>query len=312
MTATQSQPIATDTTFIDSAGHAHAILPGHSQSLFEGDRSHLAKGSGYSARPGAYMAGVRKRVELGRGLLRTLTNTHRGPILVVGAGDGAECVWLQALEQTEVIGLDLRTLDRISTDLWDQCRAVLHEGGQAPDFPPDPGKVSLVSADIAEADLGDNRFGAIYSWQTFEHILDPAEAFQRIAAMLAPGGLAFIEYNPFYSLDGGHWAATIDIPWAHVRLAHTDLDRAIHTLHPGRPEWAAPFVRDGINRMTHADLLAFASQAGLQLEAFLPRVRTEDVMLLDADILQAIRRDDDRPTLTDLTSRMVRGVFRKP
>ena len=55
-----------------------------------------------------------------------------------------------------------------------------------------------------------------------------------------------------------------------------------------------------------------SADAGLAVEALLPRVRTEDVKLLDADTLNAIRRLDDRPTIADLTSRMVRAVLRKP
>ena len=287
-------------------------MPGHYAALFEGNKSQLATDSGYHARAGAYMRGVRNRVELGRDLLTTLGAETDGPTLVVGAGDGAECIWLHALSHTEVIGLDLKVPDALDPDLWSQCRSVLADEPEPATDKLDTRAVSLVAADIAEADLGDGRFLTVYSWQTFEHILDPAAALQRIAAMLAPGGLAYIEYNPFFSLDGGHWVGTIDIPWAHVRLSSDDLDRAIHSLHPGRPKWSAPFVRDHINRMTHADLHRFASDAGLAVEAFLPRVRTEDVKLLDADTLNAIRRLDDRPTIADLTSRMVRAVLRKP
>jgi SAM-dependent methyltransferase len=303
-------PIQTAEVFIDSLGHPHRILPGHYRSLFEHEKPRLATDSGYHNQPASYMAGVRKRVDLGRGLLRTLSGKPTGPILVVGAGDGAECVWLHALDQTEVIGLDLRPVDSIDNTLWDQCRSLLNAEDRS-DTHPHPDRVSLLSDDITKADLGDNHFGAIYSWQTFEHILDPACALDRMAALLAPGGLAYIEYNPFYSIDGAHWCGTVDLPWAHARLSSEDLDRAIQTLHPGRPDWSASFVQNRINRMTHADLLKHAAMAGLELEAFLPRVRTEDVMLLDHDTLQAIRRMDNRPTMADLTSRMVRVVFRK-
>lgn len=304
-------PSETAEAFVDSSGHPHRIVSGHDRSLFERDKPRLATGSGYHNQPATYMAGVRKRVDLGRGLLHTLSGKPSGPILVVGAGDGAECVWLHAFDQTEVIGLDLRPADAIDDSLWDQCRTLLESEGQPDTAALQPDRVSLLRADISTADLGDNRFSAIYSWQTFEHILDPAGALDRMAALLTPGGLAYIEYNPFYSIDGAHWCATIDIPWAHARLNHDDLERAIRTLHPDRPDWSASFVRDQINRMTHADLLKHAAMAGLELEAFLPRVRTEDVMLLDQDTLEAIRRVDDRPTVADLTSRMVRVVFRK-
>lgn len=310
MSATNSAAPHATHSFTDSGGHEHGIVPGHYRSLFERDKPLLAGGSGYRSQPESYMAGVRNRVQLGMGLVHAISGKRGGPILVVGAGDGAECLWLHALEQAEVIGLDLRPVDSIDDTLWDQCRTVL-QSEDPHQTPLRLEQVSLINADITRADLGENRFATIYSWQTFEHILDPAAALVRIARLLTPGGLAYIEYNPFYSIDGAHWCGTIDIPWAHARLSSEDLERAIQTLHPGRPEWSASFVRDQINRMTHADLLAHAQQAGLQVEAFLPRVRTEDVMLLNHDTLHAIRRMDDRPTIADLTARMVRVVFRK-
>jgi SAM-dependent methyltransferase len=300
--------------FVDSHGNAHAILPGLSDSLFMRDKPRHAMHTGYSEDRAGYMRGVRSRVQLGSGLVRTLRDraapeSPSPDILVVGAGDGAECVWLQTMESATVSGVDLRTDGVIS-------QALLSGATSAdPAAAPDPDRIRLMAADITHpnpAGLIDQQFDAVYSWQTFEHIMDPAAAMQTISTLLRPGGLAFIEYNPFYSIDGAHWCATIDIPWAHARFDHTDLERAINTLHPGRPDWSAPFVRDRINRMTHADLLKHAAMAGLELKAFLPRVRTEDVMLLDPDTLEAIRRMDDRPTIADLTSRMVRVVFRKP
>lgn len=118
--------------------------------------------------------------------------------------------------------------------------------------------------------------------------MDPGAAMRSIHRLLRPGALAFIEYNPFYSIDGAHWSGTIDIPWAHARLDDADFERALHELHPGRPEWTCRFLRTQVNRMTQADLLALAEDAGLAVEAFLPRVRTEDVMLLDSEILGAV------------------------
>src|SRR5690606_13729445 len=100
-------------------------------------------------------------------------------------------------------------------------------------------------------------FDRVCSWQTFEHIMDPGAAFSTIARVLRPGGAAFIEYNPFFSIDGAHWSGTIDIPWAHARLDHEDYQRAQTQLHPDRPAYACSFVRDGIHRMTQSQAQAY-------------------------------------------------------
>jgi hypothetical protein len=132
------------------------------------------------------------------------------------------------------------------------------------------------------------------------------------ARLLRPGGLAYHEDNPFFALDGGHSAGTLDMPWGHVRLEPEDLERFLRTRRPDEAEDALDFLRHAINRATQADVRRAAAAAGLEVAAWLPRTRTEDLMLLEPGILAQCRRAHPAVEVVDLVSRIVRCVLRRP
>lgn len=264
--------------------------------------------SGYpsAAAPDAeYAEGVRNRVELGRRLIRTLApDAPSADTLVVGSGDGSECLWLASLERGRVVGVDLDERDHVDPTLVGSSIAAGVEADAE-------SRVELRQGDICASTLADESFDRVMSWQSFEHILDPARALREIARVLRPDGVVYLEYNPFFSIDGAHWAGTIDIPWAHARLNHDEFQDAIDSLHPGRPAYAATLVRDGINRMSQSQLLGSIEDAGLEVRSFLPRVRTEDALILDERILSQVRSRYPQAEPIDLLCRIVRVVARR-
>ena len=299
--------------FTDMAGGSWSSRPGFASTLFEGNQVVTAIDSGYpslrtrlSDEEGAndrealvFMEGVRRRVDLGMRLLDTLApNTGRDDAaLVVGASRGEECLWIAHHGASRVVGTNLTdeplTDDRI---LQGYARAV---NGRA-------------SIDLASSSLPSGSFGRMYSWQTLEHVMSPREALGEIFRLLRPGGAAFIEYNPFFSIDGAHWPATIDLPWAHVLLSQEEFRRAVFTLHTDRPPDAAEFVERAINRMTQAEVVRFAEAAGLRVAAALPRLRTEDLMRVDERLLRVAQSRFPSCTIADLATRIMRLVLCKP
>ncbi|MFG0246568.1 MAG: methyltransferase domain-containing protein [Phycisphaerales bacterium JB052] len=285
-------------------------VPGFAKTIFVDRHATASNVSGYPTTDQnklRYIEGVGNRVTLARQLLCTLTPEARcDDTLVVGAGDGCECLWLSRLDGGRVTGLDRKgdggAIEQRLLDDFGQLQSMPEAGPEA---------IELISDDICACSLADASFDRVLSWQTFEHIMDPAAALREIHRVLRPGGVAFIEYNPFFSIDGAHWVGTIDIPWAHARLADDEFEDAVTTLHPGRPAYAGRLVRKGINRMSHAQCRDFAHEAGFEVVEFLPRVRTEDALVLDDRILSQVLARYPQARPIDLLCRIVRVVLRK-
>jgi SAM-dependent methyltransferase len=52
--------------------------------------------------------------------------------------------------------------------------------------------LDVITGDLFEADLGERRFQAVVMGDVIEHLPRPAEALDRMATMLAPGGVAYL------------------------------------------------------------------------------------------------------------------------
>lgn len=298
--------------FRTSDGRLLGVVPGFASGIFQRDRAVVTSGTGYggvSGQVSGEMEGVRRRVKLGLHVLATLAGD--GPAsdaLVFGASDGRECVWVAQDGGMRVVGTDIEAPVAPGDEVWSGLAARV----PGADLSSIRQRVDLRRDDISRSALNSDSFDRVLSWQTFEHVLDPAGALREIHRVLRPGGVAYIEYNPFFSIDGAHWAATIDIPWAHARLDLADLRVAVRLLHPEPQAWAADFVHNGINRLCLSDLKRFAAEAGLETMALLPRLRTEDLLILDRSIASEIRERFPAAELMDLGSRIVRVVLRRP
>ena len=125
-----------------------------------------------------------------RGLLarRLARIVPRGPVLDVGAGEGALLDALHARGR-EAIGLERRS----------------------------------TRADVRALDLDDldERFGAVVFWHSLEHLPEPSRALRRAAELLLPGGVIVIAVPNAGSLQakvfGDDWLA-LDLPRHLVHL----------------------------------------------------------------------------------------------
>ncbi|HEV7604427.1 MAG TPA: methyltransferase domain-containing protein [Candidatus Limnocylindrales bacterium] len=243
-----------------------------------------------------------------------------GRILEVGCYDGAAAYQLASRPGTEVVASDLaryylvqRPGSSTDADLGPQ-QALLDDireragvvSGAA------PGTVTFVEDDITSSTLPAGSFDAIVSFEVLEHVADPDAAFAGMARLLRPGGLLYHDYNPFFSINGGHSPCTLDFAWGHARLDAEDFERYLRELRPSEIEQALRFYGQNLNRMTLADLREAVTGAGLELIAVNPWSDRALVPRLESEVLGEVRRSYPTATIEDLLSTFVSIVARRP
>ena len=130
--------------------------------------------------------------------------------------------------------------------------------------------------------------------------------------LLRPGGVAYHDYNPFFSLNGGHSLCTLDFPWGHARLDHADFERYLDERRPDATVQTLRFYDESLNRMTLADLRGAIAGAGLETLAVVPWSDRSLVALLTPDVLPEVRRTYPTATIEDLLATFVSVVVRRP
>jgi len=243
-------------------------------------------------------------------------------VLEIGAYDGVTaCVLAQAgaasvtgidiaayyINQTADETLDQQSIARKNAEL-EQLRAVFRNaaGAGAGD------RVRFLEDDICTSAVDDASLDMIFSWEVMEHVADPATAFAQMYRMLRPGGVVFHEYNPFFSIDGGHSLCTLDFLWGHARLSDADFSRYLEENRPREKQLALSFFRNNLNRMTLADLHVCIRRAGFDELVVIPWSRRNHLDLLDAGILAQCVRLYPSATPVDLVSPAVWVLLRKP
>lgn len=325
-------PFPAGTVFVDHRGTRHVLDPGLRDRLKPAWRT-MFDLVAIAAPPGpaavrARAAAATRAVADTAGLVATIAGRPlAGRILEVGCHDGAAAFALAALPGTSVVASDL-------------ARYYLTQGpaGPAASPPPDPvaelaaqqdrltalrrsaaaetglafETVAFVEDDITASSLEPGTFDAIVSFEVLEHLADPPAAFAAMARLLKPGGIAAHDYNPFFSVNGGHSLATLDVPWGHARFDDADVERYVREIRPGEVDQALAFYRTSLNRMTIADLERAVASAGLELLAVVPWVDRRLVPTLMPEILDDVRRLHPTADATDLLATFVSVLARRP
>ena len=130
--------------------------------------------------------------------------------------------------------------------------------------------------------------------------------------LLRPGGIAYHDYNPFFSLIGGHSLCMLDFAWGHARLEPVDVERYFLELRPGAAEQSLRFYEQNLNRMTLADLRASVAGADLEVLAIVPWSDRTLVAALEPGTLAEVRRTYPSATIEDLLATFVTVVLRRP
>jgi SAM-dependent methyltransferase len=243
-----------------------------------------------------------------------------GRILEVGCHDGAVAHQLSRQPGNAVVASDMARYylvpgsDESSGDDLDAQQVKLAElRARAGSFAgPDVGRVEFVEDDITASDLEPASFDAIVSFEVLEHDGRPRAAFESMARLLKPGGIAYHDYNPFFSSIGGHSLCTVDFPWGHARLDPADFERYLREIRPAETDEALRFYLESLNRMTIADLREAVEASGLELLAVIPWTDRKLVPQLSDAVVAEVRRTYPTATASDLLATFVAVIARMP
>lgn len=175
----------------------------------------------------------------------------------------------------------------------------------------DAAKVNFMEDDIINSSVASESVDAIVSWEVLEHITNPNDAFKQMARILKPGGFAFHEYNPFFSVDGGHSLCTLDFPWGHARLSDDDFEKYYDEFRPEQKDVSLSFFKNNLNRMTLSQLKDALLENGLEPISIIPWYNKEDQAALTITMLNQCKKIHPTVEHVDLVAPIVWVLCKK-
>lgn len=172
--------------------------------------------------------------------------------------------------------------------------------------------VTFVEDNISSSNLASGTFDLICSWEVLEHVQNPEAAFDHMYRLLKPGGIAFHEYNPFFSLTGGHALCTLDFHWGHTRLDEKDFMRYLQEIRPGETGLARHSYEYNLNRMSLSDLDRYGRKSGFKILSRIDWSSKKHLELVDSQLLNQTIRVFPSASILDLITPSVWIVHKKP
>lgn len=124
--------------------------------------------------------------------------------LEIGCGDGMVCSVLSSDHKIKSCGMD------IDDEMFD-ARAKKND-------------VEFITGDAKNINKPDNHYDLIFSYNSFEHIVDPEGVLLEALRLLKPGGFMFLSFNPQYcAAYGFHAYKSVAIPYVHFLFQLKDL-----------------------------------------------------------------------------------------
>ena len=237
---------------------------------------------------------------------------EKAVVLEIGCDIGSFCCALAKHGAKQITGIDTSAYKSSSTNeeqhliqtTLENERKLLLELSKAT-------SVVFKEDDICMSSLPSNTFDVIFSFDVLEHLSDPKSAFFHIQRILNPGGIAIHRYNPFFSINGGHSACTLDFLWGHVRLNSEDFVKYLEQIRPQELEYAKAFYFHGLNRMSLSDMKVFSDEAGLEVLGSLQFGKEQTMRMLNHNIWEECQANYKNICLEDLVSSKVVVIQKK-
>ncbi len=105
-----------------------------------------------------------------------------------------------------------------------RCRA-FEPSASAAEFGRQQLGLDIHQGTLADAPVDDASFDVITMWDVLEHLHDPVDAIQRVAAMPRPGGMFIIRVPHLESLDARVRSAAIGPGWTLPAISTSFLAR---------------------------------------------------------------------------------------
>ena len=239
-------------------------------------------------------------------------------VMDVGCYLGIQCFGAIELGAKQAVGIDIpeyyinqSTKDIDASKILEQRRNQIRK--EHPHI--DNSKISFYDTSVFEMGF-ENEFDIIFSWETFEHIINPKEALKRIYKALKPGGISFHNYNPFFCISGGHSMCTLDFPFSHTLLTNEEFKNYISEFPPHNPppkynELSYNFFTKNLNRMTQQDLKNYINQEKFKLLDFIVIPDFNTLNNIDESVLELSKKLYPTITLNDFLCSNVYFIIQK-
>jgi SAM-dependent methyltransferase len=164
--------------------------------------------------------------------------------------------------------------------------------------------VEFYAGDAQQSDLPSNNFDVVFSFDAFEHFLDPPAVLREIHRILKPGGVLYASFGPLYfSAQGAHQWSSVDVPYCHLLFREEHLNASAKSRSKG------PIVRN-VNRWHLSEFRAMLASAHRRFQVidYFEKFNTAFVDLIQsyAPIFRARTSDFD-----DLVIRSIEMLLRK-
>ncbi|MBZ9649637.1 class I SAM-dependent methyltransferase [Sphingobium sp. 3R8] len=196
---------------------------------------------------------------------------HAGRFLDIGCGSGNGVIAaLQAGFKTAV-GID-RSFTGFSWFIIEEFDKICKV------YDIDAARSLMIEADIFKCKLQPKSFSCVMMLDSIEHVPNPKAFIDVAANYVAPGGYFLLDTCPlFYSNVGHHLFDDFGpekFPWAHLRKDFTNLVEE-HKV----SSWSMQYFEE-LNKVTHAELIRYVVDAGLEIIKEHKQLPTQETMAL--------------------------------
>jgi SAM-dependent methyltransferase len=186
----------------------------------------------------------------------------------IGSGDGIIDLGVFLKGEPEMlVGYDVRPTDPMALARTARAHGL--------DDLPNGARFAFVASEPTRVPALPESFDVVFSWSTFEHVLDPPAMLREIRRILQPDGVFFLQVWPlFHAFHGGHLWLSVPEPFAHLRHAPHEIEARLDGRPATDPTRTAVDEFRSLNRATLDDLHRAMLVAGLRPTKVKPMAET--------------------------------------